>query len=94
MAHVSVYVAILDVLYFSAPVNKFPVGITERHLRHHVNLNINYNNKYKPKKSSAVTLAHIVCLFFFLQGNAQRDADILTQAPLSNTNEDFWRMVS
>ena len=65
MAHVSVYVAILDVLYFSAPVNKFPVGIAERHLRHHVNLNINYDNKYKPKKSSAVTHAHIVCQFFF-----------------------------
>ena len=32
--------------------------------------------------------------FFFLQGNVQRDAYILTQAPLPNTTEDFWRMVS
>ena len=29
-----------------------------------------------------------------LQGNVQRDAYILTQAPMSNTTEDFWRMVS
>lgn len=35
-----------------------------------------------------------IYLFFFLQGNVQRDAYILTQAPLSNTTEDFWRMVS
>ncbi|XP_067028426.1 receptor-type tyrosine-protein phosphatase S-like isoform X2 [Acropora muricata] len=30
----------------------------------------------------------------FVDGNVQRDAYILTQAPLSNTTEDFWRMVS
>ena len=35
-----------------------------------------------------------IFFFFFLQGNVQRDAYILTQAPLSNTTEDFWRMVS
>ena len=64
MAHVSVYVATLDVLDLSAPVNKFPVGSAERHLRHQVNLDINYDNKCEPKKSFAVAHAHIVCLLF------------------------------
>ena len=53
------YFLILD---FNAPVNKIPEGTAERHLRHHVNLN-NYDNKYEPKKSSAVTCAHTVSLF-------------------------------
>lgn len=63
-AHVSVYGATLDVLDLSAPVNKFPVATAERHLRHQVNLNINYDNKCEPKKSLTVAHAHIVCLLF------------------------------
>ena len=56
------YFLIID---FNAPVNKIPEGTAERHLRHHVNLNNNYDNTYEPKKSSAVTRAHTVSLFSF-----------------------------
>ena len=44
VAHVSVYVATLNVLGFSEPVNKLPVCTPERHLKDHVNLTINNNN--------------------------------------------------
>ena len=78
-AHVSVYGATLDVLDLSAPVNKFPVGTAERHLRHQVNLNINYDNKCEPKKSLTVAHAHIVCLLFvkiFTSQFSSRDSKV------------------
>ena len=49
VAHVSVYVATLNVLGFSEPVNKLPVCTPERHLKHHVNLTINNHNYGGPQ---------------------------------------------
>ena len=49
VAHVSVYVATLDVLDFSEPVSKLPVCTPARHLKHHVNLTINNHNYGGPQ---------------------------------------------
>ena len=65
------YFLIID---FNAPVNKIPEGTAERHLRHHVNLNNNYDNKYEPKKSSAVTRAHTVSLFLSVRDHSSRSS--------------------
>ena len=49
MAHVSVYVATLNILGFSEPVNKLRVCTLERHLKHQVNLTINNDNYGGPQ---------------------------------------------
>ena len=54
MAHVSVYVATLNVVDFE-PVNKLPVCTPERHLKDHVNLTINNDNYGGPQLPQQIT---------------------------------------